>query len=255
MCPSTIAIQLRLVMSSNMALRDWLPCGDSWGPPSPLKPSNPSGLILYYPGGRQSCHHRLCHNVRWPCLWRGLSGAREVGSFIRQAATSLKPWGGATPRLGTGDPHKNVEPDSPSVAILCSSACQCWTPLPPEHWLWWCSINSPRVGGVHLAWVTGHMGCITSAAGEALTENLPLFPHFLLHEGVSGSSAGSLMVAVEMTISSIGYSCCIGGYLAPQLHLFYWPLVKWDGLLTPLPGYLSFPHGWEPVRFPLGWTP
>ena len=61
---------------------------------------------------------------------RGLNGGQRGCTLIRQAATSLKPGGGATPGLGMGDPHNDIELDSSSMALLHSLAHWCWTFLP-----------------------------------------------------------------------------------------------------------------------------
>ena len=43
--------------------------------------------------------------------------------LISQAATPLKPGGGATSGLGLGDSSDNVESDYSSMALLHSSSC------------------------------------------------------------------------------------------------------------------------------------
>ena len=49
-------------------------------------------------------------------------GAGEGQSLSRQAATPLKPGGGAISGLGSGDPGNDVKLDSSCMALLHSSA-------------------------------------------------------------------------------------------------------------------------------------
>ena len=71
------------------------------------------------------------------CLTSGVASVRagKGDSLRRQAATPLKPRGGVTLGIGSGDPGDDSEPDLSCSACLCSSAVQCQALLPPTLWL------------------------------------------------------------------------------------------------------------------------
>ena len=141
-------------------------------------------------------------------------GTGEGGLLISQATTSLKPGGGATSGLGSGDPRDDVKSDFSSVALLHSLACWCWALLPPELWLWWCCLNLPRVGGVCPVGVTSQAGCSTCIQPGKLVHGTSLLSPF---------------------------SCCIEGCLAHQLAPWQWPSKWLVQQWAPLQGLLKWP--------------
>ena len=76
---------------------------------------------------------------------------------------------------------------------------------PPALWLWCLCLNSPGVGGICLAAVTGVRGCSTFIQpGESLWGTSPFPFSSCLTGGTSSSSAGLLMVAAGMVGALMG---------------------------------------------------
>ena len=139
------------------------------------------------------------------CLISGGASTRagKGDSLSKQAATPLKPRGGATFGTGLGDPGDDSESNFFCVACLHSSTLWCWALLPPALWLWHLHLNSLRVREISQAEVAGQAGCSTSVQpGKSLWGTSP-FPLSSCHTGgISDSPAGLQMVA----FGAIGYS-------------------------------------------------
>ena len=191
------------------ALADWPSCRDSQGPPPhhsghSVHISNSSGLILYYLGGNRAATADPAMTLG-DLVSRGTStGAREVESLNRQATTSLKPGGGATPDQPQGNPMRmssQTPPLQPSCALqpadagpsfLLNSGYSNTTSICPEL-EGSTQLESPAVWDVLLpsSWVS----CYLEPSS-----------HLPLHRGVSSSSASSHMVAIKTASSPIGSS-------------------------------------------------
>ena len=135
--------------------------------------------------------------------------ASEGESLSKQATTPLKPRGSATFGTGLGDPGDDIESDFSCAACLHSSALQCWAllsptlpsvaPLPQLTK----SQRSLSGGGCQLG---GWDAVPLSSQQNHHRKLLPFTSPHAAQGGISGSSAGLLMVAIGAVSSSVGSS-------------------------------------------------